>query len=99
MSIDEFKEICFDVYSKEKESRKIKGFPEGCDGCFNTNPEYCKENCLWPKNYWKYEEVKRFLYLARAKEGGFDLNRIESLDMLDFIKVAVIMDFIRSRNA
>ena len=49
---------------------------------------------MWPENYWKYEEVKGLWLLVKAKNGGFDLNRIESLTLNDYIKISIVEEYL-----
>ena len=53
-------------------------FPTGCDECSSTNEWDCTNNCLWPENYWKYDEMKYLLYFATLSNAGLDLNQIDA---------------------
>ena len=50
--------------------------------------------CPWRESYWKYAEIKNFIMLYKAQNGGMDLNRIKSLSFYDFVKISTIKDFI-----
>lgn len=62
--------------------------------CPDRNNDDCTENCLWPENYWKYAEVRRLWFLAKAENGGLDLNRLQSLMIEDFIKLSIIKEYL-----
>lgn len=101
MNLPEFREICEDVFGKDKHG-KAKGFPSGCDDCQSELEWDCRHVdqdgndvlCHWRENYWKYDEIKRFISLAKAQKGGMNLNRFSKMALLDFIKVAIINEFI-----
>ena len=78
----------------DKSRRQRKGFPQGCDSCPDKESSDCWEDCEWPVNYWKYEEVKWFWMLCKAQAGGMDLNRIETLTIDDFVKIGIIKEYI-----
>jgi hypothetical protein len=98
LSIDEFRGICNEVFSyettKDGKKKRRKGFPVGCSECPDRNNDDCFDNCLWPETYWKYEEVKRMWLLAKAANGGMDLNRIKSLGVDDFIKLSIVKEYL-----
>lgn len=71
-----------------------EGFPQGCNSCPDYNSDDCHIDCLWPENYWKYEEVKNYWMLTKAQSGGLDLNRLESLVMDDFIKLSILKEYL-----
>ena len=71
-----------------------EGFPTGCNQCADINSEDCHESCMWPQNYWKYEEVKNYWLLVKAEKGGLNLNRIGSLTLDDFIKLSILKEFL-----
>ncbi len=81
-------------YVDKKGKRERAGFPEGCNGCQSTIEWDC-ENCMWRVNHWKYDEVINYVGLYRAKQGGMNLNRIESLDMLDFQKISIVKGYLQ----
>ena len=90
----EFKEYCEKVFKKvDKDGKRgISGVPEGCEVCESTLEWDC-ENCMWRENSWKYDEIQNYVGLARAMDGGMDLNRIKSLDIIDYQKVSLIKEF------
>ena len=86
-----------EVFKREKDSTghvKIKGFPTGCEECDINDDWQCTEGCLWPENYWKYDEVRYYLELAQWANAGVDLNRIDCLVPNDFVKIAMIRKLI-----
>ena len=93
--------MCSEVFKRDKEGY-IKGFPNGCDDCESeTEWDCCHVNtrgeeiiCPWRVNYWKYDEIKRLLLFAKAAKGGFDLNRIESINVYDFVKMAILKEYL-----
>lgn len=50
--------------------------------------------CPWRENYWKYDEVKRFLLMYKAQNGGCDLNRIKNMGLYDFVKLAILKEYL-----
>lgn len=82
-----------EIFKHEKDSAgnaKIKGFPVGCEECQRVSEWECNNNCEWPENSWKYDEVKYYLELAQWANAGVDLNRINDLVPNDFIKIAMV---------
>ena len=51
--------------------------------------------CSWLENRWKYDELLRLIRYERARYGGFDLNRLSSLDLNDFIKIGILRKYMR----
>ena len=82
------------AYVGDGKARKRKGFPVGCQECPDKTSDDCHENCQWPDNYWKYEEVKRMWLLVRAEIGGMDLNRVKTLGFDDFLKISIIKEYL-----
>jgi hypothetical protein len=97
MSIPEFREVCANVFEviEENGKRRTRGFPEGCDNCpseiewdcYHKNDDGSIFLCQWRENYWKYDEIRKYMVLANAQDGGLDLNRVKSLDYVDFVKL------------
>jgi hypothetical protein len=83
LSLDEFREIAHEVFIEKKE------YPKGCNDCQSTIEWDC-EQCGWRDNWWKYEELKMFALLHRAKSGGLDLNRMSLVTFDDFLKLSII---------
>ena len=82
-----------EIFKHEKDSAgktKIRGFPVGCEECEIDDEWQCEHGCLWPENYWKYDEIKYYLELAQWANAGVDLNRIDSLMPNDFKKIAMV---------
>lgn len=110
LTVNEFADVCRNVFSTENVNGRIKveiKIPKGCGDCqsaalFNqgklkkTAFDFDCENCGWKNNYWKYVELTNIMHLQQMKSGGFDLNRIKTLEMADFIKVAVIDKYVRN---
>lgn len=98
MSIDAFRSVCDEVFSyetsKDGRKKKRKGFPVGCVDCPDRDNPDCFDDCLWPDTYWKYEEVKHIWSLAKAQDGGLDLNRFKSLGFDDFIKLSIVKEYL-----
>lgn len=71
-------------------------YPKGCDDCDSTDSWDCKNElyeCPWRENHWKYDEIKRIIFLEKLQRGGMDLNRLQSeITMADFLKVAIIKE-------
>jgi len=90
----EFKELCGHVfkYVEKDGKRSVQGSPEGCESCEPGSDWDC-ENCMWRENYWKYDEIEKYVGLVRALDGGFDLNRIKSLDIVDFQKISIVKEY------
>jgi len=65
--------------------------------CDKLEEDGCQEYCLWPENYWKYEEVRNFLVLTRAVIGGFDPNRMNELDIVDYVKVGIMRGILEAK--
>jgi hypothetical protein len=69
--------------------------PEGCETCTSTIEWDCL-NCLWKENYWKYDEVTRFLALVRAVKGSeLIVDKLISsgdLDYIDLIKLGILKE-------
>ena len=103
MSLPEFREICAEVYgvADENGQRRTRGFPKGCDDCpseiewdcYHRNDDGSIFLCSWRENYWKYDELRQYMVLAQAQDGGLDLNRIESLEYMDFVKIAELKKY------
>ena len=103
MSIPEFREVCADVFEtiESNGKRRMRGFPKGCEECQSTIEWDCyHENedgsiflCTWRENYWKYDELRRYMVLVNVQSGGLDLNRIDVLDYMDFVKVAELKKY------
>lgn len=88
-------EILNDIVKIDKKTGiKSINFPNGCNDCDMADPWQCKEACLWPSNYWKYDEVRYYYELARYAMAGLDLNRIDNLLPYDFLKVGLIKDIL-----
>lgn len=96
MSIDEFRILCREIFQIENKDGKSvrKGFPVGCNDCPDINSSDCHEYCMWPENYWRYEEVKNYWLLAKAQDGGLNVNRLESLSLDDFVKLSIIKEYL-----
>lgn len=58
--------------------------------CYHVEDDGTVVQCPWRENHWKYEEVQRFLLLAKAQRGGLDLNRLNSLGFVAFLKVDIL---------
>ena len=88
--------MCYEVfkYIDKDGQRVIQGVPEGCESCESTIEWDC-ENCMWRENSWKYDEVENYVSLVRALHGGMDLNRIKSLDVMDFQKVSIVKEIMK----
>lgn len=88
--------MCKEVFEvKVKDDKQAReGFPVGCNGCPDYDSDDCHEFCMWPKNYWKYEEVKNYWMLTKAQSGGLDLNRLSSLVVDDFIKLSILKEYL-----
>ena len=103
MSLIEFREICADVFGiiGTNGKRHMRGFPTGCEDCpstiewdcYHVNDDGSIFLCSWRENYWKYDELKRYMVLANTQAGGLDLNRIKSLDYEDFVKIAELKKY------
>ena len=78
--------------------RKI---PKGCEECASENewdchhvePDGTEYVCPWRENAWKYTELQRFILLVKAQNGGFDVNRIHELTLLDFVKLGILKEY------
>jgi len=95
--LSEFSELCTEIF--DTRDGKIK-FPEGCQECekrLGPSDWNCAE-CPYRENYWKYDEVKRYVLLEQAQRGGMDLNRIRTLTIDDFLKVRVIALHMKPRG-
>jgi hypothetical protein len=84
--------VCQEVLGVDKKGNRA-GIPEGCAGCQSTIEWDC-EHCLWPENHWKYEELQRYIVLHKYASGGMDLNRIDSLRITDFAKIAILKEYL-----
>ena len=91
--------MCDDVFHND--DGKYRGFPKGCAECTSTIEWDCYHEddgdvyvCPWRENHWKYDEVKGYLLLAKAQDGGLNLNRLPSLSFVDFIKVNIVKGYI-----
>ena len=96
MTIDEFRLLCIEIFHTDDKNgkRSKKGFPSGCNNCPDKDNDDCFEYCMWPENYWKYEEVKNYWILAKAQNGGLDVNRMDSINFDDFIKLSIVKEYL-----
>jgi len=86
-------------YKKDENGKKvIKGFPDGCDVCDSDDEWQCKEGCLWYDNYWKYDEVRKFVHLYQIHKAGCDIMRLGKLSWNDWKKLSIAGKIIESRE-
>jgi len=80
----------------DKGNRKEKiEYPPGCKGCKSTLEFDCTM-CLYRENSWKYDEIKKLHVLAKWKEAGVDLNKIEpALHPETYLKIKLVQDIIK----
>ena len=98
MNIREFRDVCSSVFEvvEINGKRRMRGFPDGCENCqselewdcYHENEDGSIFLCEWRENYWKYDELRRYMVLVNTQNGGLDLNRIQSMDYEDFVKIA-----------
>lgn len=91
----------FGYVTRSKNGKEVKErawFPAGCDGCANEDPEECKTGCLWPKNHEKYTEVKWFYGVYQAQKGGYPLEELDSLGLVEYMKLGILRDYDRAMN-
>ncbi len=67
--------------------------PGGCGPCESLIEWDC-HHCFWRDNSWKYDEVNYIYQLANWQAGGLDLNRLPSLQPLDFMKVHALKEYV-----
>lgn len=108
MTIPEFREVCEHVFEviENGGKRKMRGFPAGCEecpseiewDCYHENEDGSIFLCEWRENYWKYDELKKYMVLANAKDGGLDLNRIQTLGYEDFVKICELKNYYGNKS-
>jgi len=107
LGLEDLREILDKITKKRTDkngncSGQYLDFPKGCECCPSGTEWDCRhENangtiyeCNWRLNFWKYEEIKVLIGLYKAKQGGMDLNRIKSLHVDDFVKIAIISEYV-----
>lgn len=94
--------MCNEIFSyveKNEGGKRVRvrnWFPAGCADCTNEDQEVCETGCLWPRNRGKYTEVKWLYGVFQAQKGGFPVTEIDSLDIVDFMKLGILKEYDRA---
>ena len=58
----------------------------------------CENGCLWHDNYWKYDEVSKFINLYKVQKAGCDIFKLGRLNWFDWKKLSIVSTVIESRS-
>jgi hypothetical protein len=106
MSLDEFREVCNEVFKIQVDASGNKhttfDFPDGCEtctseiewDCWHVDREGKEIVCSWRENYWKYKELRAYIVLSRVQTGRGTLSGMDSLRLLDYLKLSIIKEYL-----